>query len=235
MKSFRFARSLILIVSSVCLTFPLVAADSTVKKSKATTTESDARRSTKATKVDVNTADLASLETLPGVGPETARAIVAARPFKSVNDLERVPGIGPVKMKELKTLVTASKVSTKKDDAATNARTDSRPSTIPPASPYEPATTPRSTRSENDRSLEPTGRIDSERRAPASQSSTTAQGRINLNTATLQELESLPEIGPVKAQAIIDARPFRSIEDVMRVKGIKEGTFDAIKDKITVR
>ena len=59
--------------------------------------------------------------------------------------------------------------------------------------------------------------------------------RVNLNTASLQELEALPEIGPVKAQAIIDARPFSSVEDVMRVKGIKEGTFDAIKDRITVR
>ena len=47
-------------------------------------------------------------------------------------------------------------------------------------------------------------------------------------------LDALPEIGPVKAQAIIDNRPYKKIEDIMKVKGIKEGTFGKIKDKITV-
>jgi competence protein ComEA len=58
---------------------------------------------------------------------------------------------------------------------------------------------------------------------------------VNLNTAPKEELDSLPGIGPVKAQAIIDARPFKTIEDVMKVKGIKEGEFSKIKDLITVQ
>ena len=37
-----------------------------------------------------------------------------------------------------------------------------------------------------------------------------------------------------KAQAIIDGRPFKTIEDIMTVKGIKEGEFGKIKDMITV-
>jgi competence protein ComEA len=59
--------------------------------------------------------------------------------------------------------------------------------------------------------------------------------RININTATKQEIEALPGIGPVKAQAIIDNRPYSKPEDVMKVKGIKQKIFDKIKDNITVR
>jgi competence protein ComEA len=60
--------------------------------------------------VNVNTASAAELESLPGVGPATASAIVDDRtrngPFASVDDLERVPGIGPAKLAALRQQVT---------------------------------------------------------------------------------------------------------------------------------
>lgn len=61
---------------------------------------------------------------------------------------------------------------------------------------------------------------------------------ININTATLDELDSLPGIGPTIAQRIIDYReengPFQQIEDIMNVSGVGPSTFDQIKDLITV-
>ena len=60
--------------------------------------------------VDVNRAPVDDLDSLPGVGPATAAAIVAEResngPFAGVDDLDRVPGIGPAKIEALRDLVT---------------------------------------------------------------------------------------------------------------------------------
>lgn len=59
--------------------------------------------------------------------------------------------------------------------------------------------------------------------------------KVNINTATKEKLGALPEIGPAKSQAIIDGRPYAKPEDIMKVKGIKKGTYDKIKDLITVQ
>jgi competence protein ComEA len=61
-----------------------------------------------------------------------------------------------------------------------------------------------------------------------------AGGRININTASQSELETLPGIGPSKAQGIIENRPYGSIEEIKKVPGIGEVTFQKIKDLITV-
>lgn len=56
-----------------------------------------------------------------------------------------------------------------------------------------------------------------------------AQGTVEINTASLEQLETLSGIGPVKAQAIINARPFSSVDDLLRVKGIGPVTLQKIK------
>jgi competence protein ComEA len=61
---------------------------------------------------------------------------------------------------------------------------------------------------------------------------------ININIASQAELESLPGIGPTTAQKIIQYReqngPFLTTEDIINVSGIGPGTYERIKDLITV-
>jgi competence ComEA-like helix-hairpin-helix protein len=57
--------------------------------------------------INVNTATAAELEALPGIGPVLARRIVEGRPYRSVDDLGRVTGIGPKRLEEIRPLVTA--------------------------------------------------------------------------------------------------------------------------------
>lgn len=62
---------------------------------------------------------------------------------------------------------------------------------------------------------------------------------VNINEADLEELMTLPGIGESRAQLILEYREntgeFQSIEEIQQVNGIKEGLFEKLKDKITIR
>lgn len=63
-------------------------------------------------------------------------------------------------------------------------------------------------------------------------------GKVNLNTASKEELMTLPGVGEAKAASIIAYREenggFKSIEEIMQISGIKEGLFEKVKDYIKV-
>ena len=73
----------------------------------------------------------------------------------------------------------------------------------------------------------------------ASGEDTGTEQKIDLNTADVSQLTTLTGVGESKALAIIAYReengPFTSIEDIMNVPGIKEGTYEKIKDKIAIK
>ena len=62
--------------------------------------------------------------------------------------------------------------------------------------------------------------------------------KINLNTATVEQLQTLPGIGPVIAKSIVEHRTkvgkFNRIEEVINVKGVGEKKFEKIKDRLVL-
>lgn len=57
---------------------------------------------------------------------------------------------------------------------------------------------------------------------------------ININTASITELDSLDGVGPSTAQKIIDSRPYNLITDLLKVSGIGQATYDKFKDNICI-
>lgn len=173
--------------------------------------------------VDLNTASQKDLETLKGVGPATAKKIISSRPYASTSELSKA-GLSAKTIEELKPFVTvgAQKVSPPTTPGKTPAATATPGKTPAPATPVA---TPQK--------AAPASGAEA-KKAPAA--AKLAPGQVmNINTANKEQLALLPEIGEKKAQAIIDGRPYKTKEDIMKVKGIKTGIFNKIKDSITVQ
>lgn len=64
--------------------------------------------------------------------------------------------------------------------------------------------------------------------------SSNTNGKINLNTATQKELEKLPGVGPVTATNIINNRPYKTLDNLTKIKGFTEKKITAIKDLVSL-
>ena len=210
--------------------------------------------------VDLNTASEKELEEIKGVGPATAKKIIAGRPYKSIDDLKKAK----IPDKTIESMKPFVKIGTA--PAAAKPAAETKPVTPAKAAaeskqvtPAKSAASPTAAKETPVKATTPPVQTKAVAPAPATPSKAPAEAtkatkapakakdkeaataklapgqKVNINTATKEELEALPEVGPVKAQAIIDGRPYKAPEDVMKVKGIKEGTFNKIKDYIVVR
>jgi competence protein ComEA len=163
--------------------------------------------------VDVNTADASELETLPGIGPSKAAAIIQYRtengPFTAVDDLDNVPGIGASTLASLRDQVTVGK--------------GGKPAASGAAAPSETKTSGASV-------------VTLATTSPPAASGTCS---ININTADAIALEDLPGIGASKAAAILQHRadngPYASCDALDDVSGIGPSTIAGLKDCCRVK
>lgn len=161
--------------------------------------------------IDLNLASEAELRLLPGVGPKLARRIVEYRQqhgnFRSVDDLQAVFGVGPAVLARLRPRVTVAQ------DAAAELES-ARPRQRSAAAPSQAA---KMSRVETARS---------------------AEVMVDVNHADAGELRKIPGVGPVLSRNIIDYRthngPFRTVEELCKVPGIKSKTLEKLRPFITV-
>jgi competence protein ComEA len=164
--------------------------------------------------IDLNTADASALETLPGIGASKAAAIIQYRtdngPFKTVDELDNVSGIGPSTLASVRDLVAIGPATGKPE-----ASSSTKPAAAPAATTAAAA-------------------------PAAASTSTSAEGcPVNINTADTSGLMNLPGIGESKATAILQYRTdhgaFASCSALDDVSGIGPATVTAIGDCCKVK
>jgi comEA protein len=258
------SRSLGALGIAVAFLFAAPVAHSSSKKNTPTpaagtaSTKSDSSAA-KTEKVNLNTADEKDIAAAKGVGAKLAKALVAGRPYKTWDEVSKVKGVGTgKKLDSLKKVLKLTDGVTAKDEtAAADKGTKEKKSkssskgeeggaatsgagAATGAAAAGSATTGGASASGKAAASPVTSSTSKKSSSSSSASSKLAPGEmININTASAEELDKLPEIGPTKAKAIVDYREahgrFASIEDIMKVSGIKEGTFAKIKDHIVVK
>jgi len=143
-----------------------------------------AAAATSAAAIDLNSATVDELATLPGIGAARAAAIIENRPYKSLKDFEARSGVPASAIDKFKGQAVLSK---------------------PRAAPAAAAEVP-----EEKNPPEPMGKID-------------------LNTATAEELEVLPGVGPARAKAIVEGRPYASLAQFESKGIVPASVFDKFK------
>jgi DNA uptake protein ComE-like DNA-binding protein len=156
--------------------------------------------------LDLNAASEAELEALPGVGEATAKKIIAGRPYAGTDVAKALEGAGVSKttIKKVAPLVTLGGSG----GAAASGAAAAGAAAAGGAAAGGTAATPKT------------------KTAPSS-------AKVDLNTATEEELEGLKGVGPATAKKIIDGRPYSSVQDLKKA-GLSDKLIASLGPHVTV-
>ena len=195
--------------------------------------------------VNINTATQSELESLRGIGPVRAKAIIAYRekngPFKTLEDVDNVPGIGKGTISKMAPDVKLSGPTTSlgpdKVAQAEKGKPEAKPAANPEAKPAAKPEAKPAAKSETTTADEKKVK-DAEKKA-ASKTETKADVKkadlVDINHASQKELEALPGVGEARAKAIIKGRPYKGKDDLVAKKVIPESVYGDIKDRIVAK
>ena len=239
----------------------------TVAKAKPATTEAASTAAQPSGKVDLNTATADELETLPGVGPAKAKAIIEGRPYKSLKDFESRNIVAASTVEKFKGQLTLSKAKAAATETAA-AEIPAQPSdkvdlntatvdellALPGIGPAKanaiiegrPYASLKDFESRNIVAASTVEKFKGQIMVSKARTKTAVAetpdeknppepvGKIDLNTATAEELEVLPGVGPVRAKAIAEGRPYASLAQFESTGIIPASVFDKFKSATEV-
>jgi len=170
-------------------------------------------------RVDLDRAGPAEIARLPRVGPGLAKRIVADRaargPFGSLAALDRVTGVGP---SVLAAIADHASFSGPSSNQTSRLAPPGRAGTMAPCPRLLPGC--------------------AEGGASLGAGPQPGETRLSLNRATIAQLDSLPGIGPKRAEAIVEDRerngPFSSVDGLTRVPGIKPALVARVRERLQV-
>jgi DNA uptake protein ComE-like DNA-binding protein len=183
-------------ITLACLTSALLVGSAALMPLRAEEQRSKAPGVSAEAKVDLNTASERALAAVPVIGADAARAIIAARPFSSIDELDRVQGLSAERLEQIRAKAVVSAPPEKKPLG------------------------------------QPTG--EKQRLGSPTSMPQAPTGRVNLNTAPVATLAAIPVIGPELAPKLVAARPFKSLDDLARVKGLTAEQLEQIRGVLTV-